>query len=253
MQKFMANVEVPAPFKALLSGWSLIVVVLSVAGYSFRWNYYYNFGLQSLVLSAPLESLPVYAIEIARNPRFFIDLFQLGLMYLLPYQFTLLALRRACDVQNERIRTTTRFIVHTLALDNPLLVDGLLALLILIVAFRAGGEAGYRTYLTNAAESTSRLPKVTAIARADSNLPFIGCDTSTFKKSDPSMTPRFVGEPSVIDSLTAGKACTSEQWSWRLLLRDEKFVYLFATVKDPKERPETLVLPNSEDLTLVFR
>ena len=57
MQKFMANTEVPAPFKALLSGWVLIVVVLSVAGYSFRWNYYYNFGLQSLVLSADRKSV----------------------------------------------------------------------------------------------------------------------------------------------------------------------------------------------------
>lgn len=64
----MDKIEVPAPFEALLSGWSLIVIVISVAGYSFRWNYYYNFGLQSLVLSAPLESLPVYAIEIVRIP-----------------------------------------------------------------------------------------------------------------------------------------------------------------------------------------
>lgn len=249
----MDKIEVPAPFKALLSGWSLIVIVISVAGYSFRWNYYYNFGLQSLVLSAPLESLPVYAIEIARNSRFFVDLLQLGLVYLLPYQLFLLALRSACDVQNERIRTTARFFVHSLGLNNPLLIDAMLALLILIVAFRAGGEAGYRAYLTNAAEGTSRLPKVTAIARSDSNLPFIGCDPSTFKKNDPSSTPRFIGESNVIDSLTAGKACTSDQWSWRLLLRDEKFVYVFATVKDPKERPETLILSNSEDVILVFR
>jgi hypothetical protein len=249
----MANIEVPAPFKALLSGWSLIVVVLSVAGYSFRWNYYYNFGLQSLVLSAPLESFPVYAIEIARNPVFLVDLLLLGLVYLLPYQLFLLGLRWGCDVRNERIRTIMRTVVRTFALDNPLLVDALLALLILMVAFRAGGEAGYRAYLINATETTSRLPKVTAIARADSKLPFIGCDTRTFKTNDLSMTPRFVGEPSVVESLTAGKACTSDQWSWRLLLRDERYVYLFATVKDPKERPETLVLPNSEDITLVFR
>jgi hypothetical protein len=203
------------------------VIVISVSGYSFRWNYYYNFGLQGLVLSAPLESLPVFAIEIARNPRFFIDLLQLSLVYLLPYKLALLVLRRACDVQHERIRTATRFFVHTLSLDNPLLIDALFALLILIVAFRAGGEAGYRAYLTNASEDTTRLPKVTVIAPTDSNLPFIGCDTSTFKKSDPAMTPRFMGEPNVIDSFTAGKACTSDQWSWRLLLRDEKFIYLF--------------------------
>src|SRR3974377_1550872 len=123
----MTTVEAPAPFKALLAGWSLIVVVLSVAGYSFRWNYYYNFGLQSLVLSAPLESLPVYAIEIARNRTFLFDLLRLGLIYLLPYQLALLALRKARDVRNARVRTTTRALVQTLALDNPLLVDALLA------------------------------------------------------------------------------------------------------------------------------
>lgn len=140
----MTTVEVPTPFKALLGGWVLIVVVLSVAGYSFRWNYYYNFGLHSLVLSAPLESLPVYAIEIARNSTFLVDFLRLGLIYLLPYQLALLALRKAQDARNARVRTTTRALVHTLALDNPLLVDALLAALILLVAFRAGGEAGSR-------------------------------------------------------------------------------------------------------------
>ena len=50
----MTTDEVPTPFKALLAGWSLIVVVLSVAGYSFRWNYYYNFGLPE---PCPLRAL----------------------------------------------------------------------------------------------------------------------------------------------------------------------------------------------------
>lgn len=249
----MTTVEVPTPFKALLAGWSLILVIVSVAGYSFRWNYYYNFGLQSLVLSAPLESLPVYAIEIARNRTFLVELLRLGLIYLLPYQLALFVLRKARDSGNTRVRTMTRALAHALALDNPLLVDALLAALILLVSFRAGGEAGYRAYLTNVVESTSRLPKVTVIVRPDSTLPIIVCDTRTFKERDSSKTPRFVGESSVVDSLAAGKACSSDQWSWRLLLRDEKFVYLFATVKDGKERPETLVLPNSDDLILVFR
>ena len=249
----MTTIKVPAPFKALLAGWSLVVVVISVAGYSFRWNYYDNFGLQSLVLSAPLESLPVYAIEIARNPIFLVDLLQLGLIYLFPYHLALLVMRRACDVRNARVRKTTRTFMHALGLDNPLLVNALLAVLILMVAFKAGGEAGYRTYLKNVIEGTSRLPIVTAISLADVKLPFIGCDTSTFKKSDPSVSLRFVGEQSVIDSLAAGKACSSDQWRWRLLLRDEKFVYLFATVKSSKERPETLVLPNGDDITLVLR
>lgn len=245
----------PTSFKALFAGWSMIVVVLSVAGYSFRWNYYYNFGLQSLVLAAPLESLPVYAIEIARNPKFVVDLLVLALLYLLPFHVALLLIERARRARDGRVRNATQVIVHALGLDNRLLVETVVAAIVILIAFRAGGEAGYRTYINNAAESTSVLPKVTAIARPgakESPLP-IDCDTRTFKGAEDLKTPPFIGDPDVVGSLAAGLACSTTSWSWRLLLRDEKFTYLFATVQDPAHRPHTVVLPTSADVTLVFR
>ena len=243
------------PFKALIAGWSLIVVVLSVAGYSFRWNYYYNFGVESLVFSASLQSLPLYAIEMLRNLAFLWDLVRFTLLYLLPFQAAMLLLKLARDARNARIRQSAQLVTRVLALDNRLLIEGVTAALILLVAFRAGGNAGYQAYLRNVSESSSTLPKVTLIARADSAesvLP-ISCDTRPLKDRGPVIVPRFFGDRDAVDSLAAGLACSSEQWSWRLLLRDEKFLYLFATVRNTNQRPQTIILPNNESVTVALR
>src|SRR5215831_10946089 len=109
-----AITAVSAPFKALIAAWSLMFVVLSVAGYSYRWNYYYNFGLQSLVFGAPLDSLPVYAIEIVRNPAAIVHLIALGLIYLLPFQLLLMALQTARGAQTKHIRPPVQFVTRVL-------------------------------------------------------------------------------------------------------------------------------------------
>jgi hypothetical protein len=248
-----AITAVSPPFKALIAAWSLIFVVLSVAGYSFRWNYYYNFGLQSLVFGAPLDSLPVYAIEIVRNPAAIAHLIVLALIYLLPFQLLLIALQAMRKTRRKHLRSGGEFIVRVLGLDNRLVVEGMVAALIIIIAFRAGGDAGYQAYIRNVVEGRSNLPRVTAIARAgssDSPLP-ITCDTHTFKDAAPSVS--FLGEPEAVADLRSGTTCSTRQTSWRLLLRDEKFVYLFATVQNENLRPQTLILPNSDRFILVFR
>ena len=243
-----------APFRALITAWSLVVVVLSVAGYSYRWNYYYNFGLQSLVFSTPLQSLPMYAIELVRNPAALLRLIVLAVIYLLPFHLIMLSLRTARAASWPGVQRAARYFMRALALDNELVVEGISAVLIVLVAFRAGGDAGLQAYYNNVVEQNSHLPKVTAITRADSADPAapITCDTRTFK-DPPAKTPSFIGEPDAVNSLISGTACSTSAWSWRLLLRDDKFVYLFATVPDQAMRPQTVVLPNNENLILVFR
>jgi hypothetical protein len=245
---------VTSSFKALVAGWSLIVVILSVAGYSYRWNYYYNFGLQSLVLNAPLESLPVYAIEIVRNPAFVTDVFKQFIFYLLPFHLFLLGLK-VTRQKNNRLQPIAVTVISLFALDNRLLTDVLAAGIILFIAFQTGGDAGYRTYLENVVESTSPLSHVTVVAKNDpAKSPLLlACDTSTFKVSETTKILPFLGDPTVVQALHAGAACSTKNWSWRLLLRDEKFIYLFSTVKDSSQRPRTLVLPNQDELTLVFQ
>jgi hypothetical protein len=149
------------------------------------------------------------------------------------------------------VRNATRAIMRIVALDNRLLTEAIAAGLVMLIAFRAGGDAGYRAYQANVLESTSNLPRVTAIVHSgDAPAPIV-CDTRTFK--DPQPPRRFVGDARVLDSLLAGAACSMEGRSWRLLLRDERFVYLFATVTDARLRPQTLVLPDGGDLTLVLQ
>jgi hypothetical protein len=243
------------PFKALLAGWSLVIAVLSVAGYSFRWTYYYNFGLPSLVLTAPLASLPVYAIEIIRNPDNLAHLVKLIVLYLLPLNLALLALKRARNFQHTTLRAGARFVIRLLALENPFVVESMTATLLLFIAFHVGGEAGYRAYLNNALESTSKLPRATLISMTGSpELPqSIACDTRALKDRGVTVTPPLIGDPMEAVRLGGGAACSNDNRSWRLLLRDDKFIYLFATVRTVGERPETLVLPNSDKTTLVLR
>jgi hypothetical protein len=120
------------------------------------------------------------------------------------------------------------------------------------VAFRAGGIAGSRDYLVNVVETTSRLPRVTAIANTAEAVAFpIACDTRPLLDRTPRAAPAFVGDPQTV--LISAIACSSDTQSWRLLYRDDKFVYLFLTVTQFGRRPETLVIPNGDRLTLVLQ
>jgi hypothetical protein len=242
------------PFKALIAGWSLAVAVLSVAGFSLRWNYYYNFGLHSLVLEAPLARLPVYAIEILRSRESIIDLLRLAVIWLLPFHLVLLAITQARLSSYMGLRAAAALGARVLGLDNPLLVDAVTAGIIIAIAFEAGGNAGYRDYKINVAQATSKLPRVTAVALTDeasARWP-MACDTRPLKDRGPPSTLGFIGSPQTRDFMTAGAGCSSEARSWRLLLRDERFIYLFATVSDGQRRPETLVLPANENVALVL-
>src|SRR5579871_1890846 len=58
----------PAPFASLLAASSLVFAVLLVAGFSYRWTYYYNFGLKDLALAIPVQSVLLGALELIRTP-----------------------------------------------------------------------------------------------------------------------------------------------------------------------------------------
>jgi hypothetical protein len=246
------------PFKALIATSSFFVLVLAVAGFSLRWNYYYNFGLQNIVTEAPLSSLAVSAVEIIRTPENIGTLLLLVIQFMVPFQLALWFLRRLSNSRNDLSRRIGEISTGVLGLDSALLVDLLRAGLVVFVAFRAGGIAGSRDYLVNAVEATSRLPRVTVIANtvdgeAKGNPLPIVCDTRPLMDRTGLTAPAFVGDPQAVMRLGAGSACSSDAQSWRLLYRDDKFAYLFRTVLQPGIRPEMLVLPSSDRLTLVLQ
>ena len=51
----------PNPFAALIGVLSLIVALLYVAGFAYRWSYYYNFGVQHLVFKLNAQTFLVTA------------------------------------------------------------------------------------------------------------------------------------------------------------------------------------------------
>ncbi len=57
------------PFGALLGVSALIAALLSVAGFTCRWSYYYNFGVQHLVFTLNFQSFLITAIELIRRPE----------------------------------------------------------------------------------------------------------------------------------------------------------------------------------------
>jgi len=61
--------EKAQPFSALNKASSLIVAILYLAGFSFRWGYYYNFGVQHLVLNLSFQSILTASMEMIRLPR----------------------------------------------------------------------------------------------------------------------------------------------------------------------------------------
>ena len=55
-------------FGALIGAASIVVAVLFVAGFSYRWSYYYNFGLNHLLFGFSVDSVLASAIELIRKP-----------------------------------------------------------------------------------------------------------------------------------------------------------------------------------------
>jgi hypothetical protein len=57
------------PFKALLAASSLISALLYLAGFAFRWSYYYNFGVPHLIFSLSLQAILTSSMEMIKQPK----------------------------------------------------------------------------------------------------------------------------------------------------------------------------------------
>lgn len=259
------NQDQGVPFKALLSASGLLVAILSVAGYSYRWNYLYNFGIHTLVFSIPLESLPVYAIEIARNPSYWIHYARLLILFVIPTRIFLSLISRYSEGgSGNAFQKPLRALTAALPIGSQFSQDVIVAIVSILVAFQVGAESGYQNYRLSIAEQTSTLPEVTIVSNATNknSLPFT---CQPLKELAPlainQQHSQIIGNINLVEKLQSGMACTTlmnyraingNGWSWRLLHRDEKYVYIFSTVQDPDNRPLTLVLPANNDSTLIL-
>jgi hypothetical protein len=238
------------PFKALIAAWTFVAVAISVAGFSQRWAYFYNFGLQDLALAAPLSSLPVFAVQALRDSQNLGTCLLMILEFLLPLQIAEIGIQ-ALRVWRERSRAAKMVFsgVAALGLTNPLVLDSIRAALVVYIAFVVGGIAGYRDYLFNVSEVTSRLPHVTLVGRQGENgLPW-ECGSSNGKSGAGKF---FIGSPLTVRRMEMSATCSPDWSTWRLLYRDDHFIYVFNTVQDLRSRPDTLVVPTESRAVIIL-
>ncbi|MGC5939736.1 hypothetical protein [Ralstonia pseudosolanacearum] len=241
------------PFAALIGVSSLVAAWLYVAGFSFRWAYYYNFGVQPLVYSLNIQSFLIVALEFIRTPR---ALWLLLLSVVVPVIILNLSLIGVRLLANERTAFASAIssLLQRIGLSSPLVVDGLRAFVIVFATYRLGSQLGSEAFLVDVSNSPQNtLPIVTAVLEVgkESSALALACGAT------PGKPPPYIGDADHLRNLVQfSQTCNIDNVTWRLLYRDENFIYLFASQvqKDGEypRRPLTLVLPSSKSTYLIM-
>ena len=118
-----AKGKMDLPFGSVLTGPALVTAVLFVAGFSYEWAFYYNFGLEHIARQLPTLSTAIAAFEVVRDAS---DALYAAALLILPQ-----------------------------------ILLGAVSFLLVYSAAYAGSWAGTHAYRTLAIEADNRLPRVT--------------------------------------------------------------------------------------------
>jgi hypothetical protein len=243
-----------APFGALIAASSFIAAILYVAGFAFRWSYYYNFGVQHLVYDLSVPVILMTAIELIRTPAHLLVFVLWVVLPLIAVSLAIELVRRAARRSRPIVvRRVAGVVVDTLRLDTPLVVDAILAAVLVYTTYMAGADIGYTTFKAHIVDAPDHpLPAVTVVFErgADGKLPALAC-------AAPPDTAPLVGSARALDQIqTFHRTCTTADGTWRLLFRTKESLFLFASEPpraEPKTtRPLTLVLPVTPAIHLVM-
>ncbi len=233
------------PFKALAAAVTLISALLFIAGFAFRWSYYYNFGVQHLVYNLNVHAILFSSMEMIKQPwnllatvlcvggtLIIIDLLITGARHIAGWR------------DGGKVRTLLASVARQLGAENPLLTDCVRAAVLIYVVYMLSSQMGYNQFKKHIVNSENPLPRVTVILRGEADAA-LACGKESKDMS-------FIGNGHRIHELEEyHRTCTSEDSVWRLLYRDEKSIYLFASEKEPGGRPLTIVMPNTDKVILV--
>ena len=236
------------PFKALIAASSLIVALLYVAGFAFRWSYYYNFGIPHLVFNLSLQAILTASMELIKQPQNLVATALLLSGSLVIVNLLMSAARRISRWQHPaRLWKLLAGVARMLGAENPLVTDCVRALVIFYTVYMLGSQMGYiqfRKHIVNSKENS--LPVVTAIFQGDQDL-VLACGKEWKAETN------FVGNGKLSREIQEyHRTCTSETTVWRLLYRDDKSIYLFASEAEATGKPLTIVLPNTDKVVLVM-
>jgi hypothetical protein len=249
------NRKVDLPFGSALTGPALVAAILYVAGFSYEWAFYYNFGLEHIARQLPNLSTAIAAFEVVRNVS---DALYSAALLIVP-QMLLGAIscfgKTFSRSNSALIRPLAAIVAGGLNAGNGLVRIVLSAFLLIYASAYAGSWAGVHAYRTLAIEADHSLPRVTLFF-TNGDLP-ITCEQHVRlapPSTDAKKPDAVIGSHFPLTELRGGRACNLPgQSSWRLLYRDDKFVYLFQTLQSTDAgRPLTLVVPVSEKLILIL-
>lgn len=241
------------PFGALLGISSFIAAILYVAGFSYRWSYYYNFGVQHLIFKLSFQSFLITAFELVRQPFNLILVFFCILLPLILVNGLIKIVRQLSQTaRRPSIRKGATLITRLFGLESSLVVDSIRAFLIIYTTFLVSSYIGYQAFVHHAVNSPHNpLPPVTLVfegREGDRTSPLI-CGAS-------GGPIQVIGDARKIRELQETNfTCSTGRLTWRLLYRDDDLVCLFAS--EPQEvmggrRPLTLVVPQDNKTVMVI-
>lgn len=242
------------PFAALIAASSLVVAVLYLAGFAYRWSYYYNFGVQHLVFNLNFQSFLITSMELIRQPANLL-ISALSLITSLLFVNFVLYLATYPTRKDHRgpLHKMATAGIRLLGLESPLVVDSIRALVIFYVVYMLSSDLGYATFQQHVINSPGNpLPAVTAIVgkNGKENGFVLACG----ERSD--VQPDLIGNAERVRIIKkAYRTCNDETTKWRLLYRDDQAIYLFASQAAEHikgRRPLTIVLPNANDVLLLM-
>jgi hypothetical protein len=229
--------ERPAAFGALLGASSLIIAILYVSGFAYRWSYYYNFGVQHLVYDLNFQSFLVTAIEMIRQPANIPMAVLVVGGPLVTVNLLVYVLRRATSAIRPGSRTAPRGgRASPPGPGSRLGVDVLRAAVIVYFVYMLSAQLGYegfQQHVVNSPDNT--LPTVTVIlpGRRDEVAASFACAVPPGAPAPANL----IGNPKRLRLLQeAYQACNADGFAWRLLYRDNESVVVFRSTPDIPQR-----------------
>jgi hypothetical protein len=237
----------PQPFASLIAASSLITAALFVAGFSYRWSFYYNFGVPQIVYGLSLQSFLIAAIEMIREPLSLIHTIFILLLVTLSLEVLFVLLIKISRHLATCIPKGLANLLYSPPFDFALAADCTRGAALLLAIFALASSIGYSHFLTAVEDSPNNsVPLVTAIlSQAESGKGgSLGCGTGF------SDTTAVIGDlKGFREKMETNSTCNLQSTGrWRLLYRDLDYTYLYASLNQNSlrgSRPLTLVLPSS--------
>jgi hypothetical protein len=241
------------PFGALIGVSSLLAALLYVAGFTFRWSYFYNFGVQHLVFKMNFQSFLITAIELVRVPRNILLSIAFIVVPLILLNSLIRLVRRVQESGTNRFSRTLAAAARLFGLESPLVVDALRALVIIYGTFLWSSHLGYTTFQKDIVNTPDNaLPAITIVLDRQKGDPELG--VACWPEGTTNL--EIIGNARKIRDLQdTSFTCNSDSVTWRLLYRDDASIYVFASqpahiIKG--RRPLTLVIPASAKTHLLI-